>query len=128
MQFQIIFAVAAGGAVGAVGRYLTIGQISHWFGGGFPYGTLAVNVIGSFIMGVFIEVFALAWSPSQMTRAFVTVGCLGAFTTFSTFSMEMVLMIERGETGPAAIYALASVVLSVLGLFAGLQIFRAVLV
>jgi CrcB protein len=79
-------------------------------------------------MGVFIEVFALAWSPSQMTRAFVTVGCLGAFTTFSTFSMEMVLMIERGETGPAAIYALASVVLSVLGLFAGLQIFRAVLV
>ncbi len=127
MQIQIILAVAFGGAVGAVGRYLAVTQVSHWLGSGFPYGTLAVNVVGSFIMGALIEIFALAWSPSQALRAFLTVGCLGAFTTFSTFSMETILLVERGETGQAAIYALASVVLSVLGFFAGLQLFRAVL-
>ena len=127
MQIQIILAVAFGGAVGAVGRYLAVTQVSHWLGSGFPYGTLAVNVVGSFIMGALIEVFALVWSPSQVLRAFLTVGCLGAFTTFSTFSMETILLVERGETGQAAIYALASVVLSVLGFFAGLQLFRAVL-
>lgn len=127
MQIQIILAVAFGGAVGAVGRYLAVTHVSHWLGSGFPYGTLAVNVVGSFIMGALIEIFALAWSPSQALRAFLTVGCLGAFTTFSTFSMETILLVERGETGQAAIYALASVVLSVLGFFAGLQLFRAVL-
>ena len=127
MQIQIILAVALGGAIGAVGRYLAVTQVSHWLGSGFPYGTLMVNVVGSFIMGALIETFAVAWSPSQTTRAFLTVGCLGAFTTFSTFSMETVLLVERGETGPAAIYALASVVLSVLGFFAGLHMFRAFL-
>ena len=127
MHIHIILAVAFGGAVGAVGRYLAVTQVSHWLGGSFPYGTLTVNVVGSFIMGALIEVFALAWSPSQMIRAFLTVGCLGAFTTFSTFSMETVLLVERGETGQAAIYALASVILSVLGFFAGLQLFRTIL-
>ena len=78
-------------------------------------------------MAALVEVFAAAWSPSQAVRAFLTVGCLGAFTTFSTFSMETVLLVERGETGQAVIYALASVVLSVLGFFAGLQLFRTIL-
>ncbi|WP_282606952.1 fluoride efflux transporter CrcB [Pelagibius sp. Alg239-R121] len=127
MHIQIILAVALGGAVGAVGRYLAVTQVGHWMGTGFPYGTLVVNVVGSFIMGSLVEVFALAWAPSQMMRAFLTVGCLGAFTTFSTFSMETVLLVERGETGQAAIYALASVVISVLGFFAGLQLFRTIL-
>ncbi len=127
MHIQIILAVALGGALGAVGRYLAVSQISHWMGGSFPYGTLAVNVVGSFIMAALVEAFASVWSPSQMVRAFLTVGCLGAFTTFSTFSMETVLLVERGETGQAVIYALASVILSVLGFFAGLQLFRTIL-
>ena len=86
---KILLAVAAGGALGAVGRYLVITQVGHWFGTGFPLGTIVVNVLGSFAMGLLIESAALFWSPSQELRALLAVGVLGAFTTFSTFSMDV---------------------------------------
>lgn len=125
---KMLLAVAAGGALGAVGRYLAIGQIGHWFGTGFPLGTIAVNVIGSFAMGVLIETTALVWSTSQEMRAFLAVGVLGAFTTFSTFSMDVALLIERGAFAQAALYILASVALSIAGLFAGLHLMRSLLI
>jgi CrcB protein len=124
---KILLAVAAGGAFGAVGRYLVMSQVAHWFGTGFPYATLAVNVIGSFVLGLLIETLALVWSPPQELRALLVVGVLGAFTTFSTFSMDVALQVERGETGLAALYIVASVTLSIAGLFAGLHLVRAVL-
>lgn len=129
MQFQILIAVALGGALGALGRYAMVSQVSHAFGpwlGGFPLGTLGVNVLGSFAMGLLVEVFALAWSPSEALRALLTVGLLGAFTTFSTFSMEAVLLYERGALMQAAGYIAASVVLSIAGFVAGLALIRAV--
>lgn len=116
MQVQLLAAVAFGGALGAVGRYVVVSQVTHWAGQGFPYGTLAVNVAGSFALGLLVELGALAWSPSAELRAFLTVGFLGAFTTFSTFSMEAVLLYERGDLLQCAAYVLASVVLS-LGAF-----------
>jgi len=125
---KMLLAVAAGGALGAVGRYLVISQVGHWFGTGFPLGTLAVNVIGSFAMGALIETMALVWSTTQEVRAFLAVGILGAFTTFSTFSMDVALLFERGAFGHTALYILASVALSIAGLFAGLHLVRSILV
>lgn len=124
---KILLAVAAGGALGAVGRYLVMSQVAHWFGTGFPFGTLAVNVIGSFVLGVLAESLALAWSPPQELRALLVVGVLGAFTTFSTFSLDVALHVERGELGLALVYILASVALCIAALFAGLHLVRVVL-
>lgn len=123
---KIILAVALGGAIGAVGRHLVSTQVNHLFSGGFPYGTLAVNVLGSFAMGLLIECLVHIWSPPQELRAFLTVGVLGAFTTFSTFSMEVVLLYERGALLLAGLYVVLSVLLCVSGLFAGLILVRAI--
>ena len=122
-----VLAVAAGGALGAVARYLVFVQMGQWFGVGFPWGTITVNILGSFLMGAFIEASALVWSPSPELRAFVVVGVLGAFTTFSTFSMDVVALAQRGAYAPAAAYIAGSVVLSIAALFVGLRLFRALL-
>ncbi len=119
--------IAAGGAIGAVARHLFAAQIGGLFGHGFPWAILAVNVIGSFALGIFIETFALVWSPSQEIRAFIVVGGLGAFTTFSTFSMDTILLYERGQVFNAAMYIGASVAFSVLAVFFAMRIARMVL-
>ncbi len=121
---KMLLAVAAGGAVGAVGRYLVISAVGHIFGTGFPLGTIVVNVVGSFVLGALIEALALVWSPSPELRAMVVVGVLGAFTTFSTFSMDVVLLYERGALGQAALYIGASVILSIGAFFLGLHLLR----
>lgn len=125
---KLILAIAAGGAFGAVARHFVAAQAAAWFGSAFPIGTLTVNVLGSFIMGVLIETMALSWSVSNELRGFLTVGALGAFTTFSTFSLDVVVLIERGETLSAVAYIAASVALSIGALFLGLTVMRAVLV
>ena len=122
---KLLLAIAAGGAIGAVARHLVNVQALVWFGAGFPWGTLTVNVVGSFLMGVFIESSALMWSPGPALRAMLTVGILGAFTTFSTFSLDVAVLYERGQMALAAAYIVASVLLSVGGLFAGLALVRA---
>lgn len=123
---KVIIAIAAGGALGAVARHFVSSQITHWLGAGFPWGILTANVAGSFAMGLLVEAMALVWSPSQELRAFLTVGFLGAFTTFSTFSLEVALLYERGQALLAALYIAASVLLAVGGLFAGLALVRAI--
>ncbi|MFZ5608410.1 MAG: fluoride efflux transporter CrcB [Pseudomonadota bacterium] len=121
---QIYLAVAAGGALGALGRY-GVGKLAmHWLGAGYPWGTLAVNVAGGLMMGILAELSALLWSQGLALRAFLTVGLLGGFTTFSAFSLEMALMLERGEAAAALLYALASVGLSLAALFLGLLLVR----
>lgn len=124
---QAIAAVALGGALGAVLRYLVYIQAGKWFGPDFPWGTLAVNVLGGLAMGALVESFALIWSPGQAVRLFLTAGLLGGFTTFSAFSLEVVLLLERGESAAAAAYMLASVALSVLALMLGLRLVRLML-
>lgn len=124
---KLIFAIAVGGAIGAVGRHVVGAQMLRLLGSGFPWGTLTVNVVGSFAMGALVELMALRWNVGAELRAFLTVGILGAFTTFSTFSLDVAVLGERGEFFLAAVYMVASVVLSVVGLFAGLWLFRALL-
>lgn len=125
---KMLLAVAAGGAAGAVGRYLVMSGVGHLFGTGFPLGTIVVNVLGSFVLGVLVELSALAWSPAPELRALLVVGVLGAFTTFSTFSMDAVLLFERGNLGLAALYIVSSVVLSIAAFFAALLLLRSLLV
>lgn len=124
MSPGIILSVAAGGATGAVARYLLASQIGSWTGPGFPWGTFVVNVLGCAIMGLLTETFALAWSPSPEMRAFLTVGILGGFTTFSAFSLDAVLLMERNDWLPALLYVVGSVVLSLLAFFAVMRLVR----
>jgi CrcB protein len=91
----------------------------------FPVGTLAINVLGSFLMGLLAEYFALKGHLPQQARLFLTTGMLGGFTTFSTFSLDAALLYERGRTELAAAYVLGSVVLSIGALFAALALVRA---
>ncbi|MDJ0948193.1 MAG: fluoride efflux transporter CrcB [Alphaproteobacteria bacterium] len=124
---KVLLAIAAGGAVGAVGRYLVMILVGHLLGKGFPYGTIVVNALGSFFLGGLIETLALVWSAGEVQRAFLVIGVLGSFTTFSAFSMDVVYLMERGEHFRAGLYMFASIVLSVGGLFAGLAMFRLLL-
>ncbi len=123
----MFFAVACGGAVGAMGRHLVSGQVMRWAGSGFPWGTLTVNILGSFLLGALVEYLALRWSTTQEMRGFLVVGVLGGFTTFSAFSLDAVLLLERGSLGPAFTYIAGNVALSICGLFAGLLLIRQVL-
>ena len=124
---NMLLAVAFGGALGALGRHLISGQVMRWMGSGFPWGTMTVNILGSFILGVLVEDMALRWSATLEMRGFLVVGVLGGFTTFSAFSLDVVLLLERGSLGPAFAYIAGNLLLSVCGLFAGLMIFRQVL-
>ena len=127
MSISEVLAVAAGGVIGAVSRYLVYVAVGHLLGTGFPYATLIVNIAGSFAMGVLIETMALVWSTSMAMRLFLTTGILGAFTTFSTFSLDFAVLYERKAFALCALYTIASFVLSVGALFAGLQVMRRLL-
>lgn len=123
---KTFLAIAAGGALGALGRHFLAHQVNALIGQGFPWGILVCNVLGSFAMGVLVEASALVWSPSMELRAFLAVGILGAFTTFSTFSLDVVLLLQRGDMLKAGLYVTASVLCGVIGLLAGLILIRTV--
>ena len=125
MNLQLILAVAIGGAIGSVARYLVGVGSGKLFGFAFPWGTLIINIAGSFLIGVFAESFALKWNLPQAAQVFLTVGICGGFTTFSTFSLDAYVLMQRGEWWPAAAYMTGSVVLSIGALFAGLHLVRA---
>ncbi len=120
-MFGHLVQVAIGGALGASARYLTGLATLRLIGPGFPWATLTVNVAGSFLMGVVVVVMAHTgnrFAPLIMT------GMLGGFTTFSAFSLDALTLYERGATGVAAGYVVASVVLSLLAIGAGVLVAR----
>lgn len=117
---KMVLAIGLGGAIGAISRHFLAHRVAMITGHGFPWGTLVVNVLGSFLVGLLITLLAQRYASSQEVRAFLVVGLLGGFTTFSAFSMETALLIERNTWGLAAIYMVASVALAVSGLFAGM--------
>jgi CrcB protein len=119
-----VLAVALGGALGSVARYLLVLQMTRWLGPVFPWGTLAVNVIGGLVIGLLAEAMALKWSVAPETKLFLITGILGGFTTFSAFSLEVVALVQRGAVGAALTYVVASVVLSVGAVFLGLALVR----
>jgi len=123
-DLRMILAVAAGGAIGSVARYLAGIGSTRLFGLGFPWGTLLVNVAGSFLIGVLVELFALKWDLSQEVRVLLTVGVCGGLTTFSTFSLDAYVLMARADWWLAAGYVAASVALSIGALIAGLHMVR----
>jgi CrcB protein len=116
--------VAAGGAIGASLRHLVNIGAMRLTGPGFPWGTLVVNIVGCFLMGLFMELAARQIALSGATRLFVATGILGGFTTFSAFSLDFALLWQRGAVSEALFYALGSVAASLLALFAGLWLVR----
>jgi len=117
---NMILAVASGGAIGAVARFFVGKGVLNLMGPGLPWGTFTVNILGSFIIGLLVEVLALRMHASHEWQGFLIVGVLGGFTTFSAFSLEVALMIEKGQITTAMGYAFASLFLSVVALFIGL--------
>jgi CrcB protein len=118
--------VAIGGAIGSLLRY----YVGIWSlkaaGPSFPWGTLTVNVVGGFLIGLFAELIARKLGGSMELRLLLITGFLGGFTTFSAFSLDTILLLERGAFVTAITYILISVAVSLAAVFAGLSLVRAV--
>lgn len=119
-----IFAVASGGALGALTRYATMILTQSFWGMRFPYGTLLVNCIGSFIAGFFLAFLAERWSGSEYFRLFMFTGFLGAFTTFSSFAAENLSFYEHGQWLKLSVNILLNNAGSLIAVFAGWQLVR----
>ena len=121
-----IFLVFVGGGIGAALRHGVNVAAAAWFGTGFPWSTMIVNVVGSFVIGALAAWFAFRGDAmwTQPLRLFLATGILGGFTTFSAFSLDFALLFERGEIGQGIAYVLVSVALSLAAVFAGLFLVR----
>ena len=113
----MLFAIAVGGAAGTLARF-GVGAYAQRFSATFPFSTLAINVLGSFLLG-FLMRYLLATAAGPEVRAGLTIGFCGGFTTFSTFSYETVRLLEQGSYARAGAYVVTSVVLSLVATFAG---------
>ncbi len=119
-----ITAIAAGGAVGALGRFWISGAVYALLGRGFPWGTLAVNLAGSFLMGFLYVLLLERLTVSAEWRAALLVGLLGALTTFSTFSIETLTLLEQAALVRAVLNVVVSVLFCILACWAGLVLGR----
>ncbi|MDO1583764.1 fluoride efflux transporter CrcB [Rhizobium oryzicola] len=122
-----VLLVAFGGAVGSVCRYLTGVFMTRLYGPMFPWGTLTVNVLGSFAIGFLTELVARRLNASMEMRLLIVTGFLGGYTTFSSFSLDTVALMERGASAAAVSYVVVSLVVSLAATFGGLALGRAVL-
>lgn len=122
---MVFLLIALGGAAGSVLRYLIGGRVQHFAPHGFPLGTLFVNVVGCFLVGMLVRQFMNIQTHNYL-RALLVVGFCGGFTTFSTFSMETVGLIEGGEYSRAMGYIALSVVLCLTATFAGMSAMRVI--
>jgi fluoride exporter len=120
-----IILVMSGGAIGAGLRY-GLTRALPYGGDGWPWATFTANVLGGLAMGVLAAWVLRGDNSAESLRLFVGVGVLGGFTTFSAFSLEMAQMVERGQMGLAALYAIASVLIALGALFAGMTAAKAI--
>jgi CrcB protein len=122
---QHLLLAAAGGALGAGARHIVNVAMLAWFGPGFPWATVTVNVVGSLLMGIVIEaLMPLGGASGAAWRIFLATGILGGFTTFSAFSLDTWLLYERGEHIALVLYVALSVILSVAALVLGMALVR----
>ncbi|MEM9488006.1 MAG: fluoride efflux transporter CrcB [Myxococcota bacterium] len=112
--------IAAGGALGTLARYGVGVALSRWFGDRLPYGTFAVNVVGSFVIGFAMVVFASRGQLDSHSRMALTIGFLGGFTTYSSFALETVTLLERRQLPGAAGYVAATLLMAALACWAGM--------
>ena len=116
---MLLFVIGLGGALGAMARYGLSGWVQGLVDSTFPLGTLAVNVLGSFLLGFSLYVLE-STAPTAEVRSLVTMGFLGAFTTFSTFSYEALVLLEGGEWFRGGLYIGGSLILGLAGVLMGL--------
>jgi CrcB protein len=121
MNYLLVF---IGGGLGSCLRHTVNVICPRFLGTNFPYHTFIINITGSTVMGLIAGYLAFKGEAAQSWRLFLMTGILGGYTTFSAFSLDAGLLYERGELGLAALYVLGSVVLSIIGLFAGLALVR----
>ncbi len=119
-----ILYVALGGGLGAASRHLVNEWAHRAIGGGFPYGTMIVNIVGSFFMGLLIGWLAFKINGGQNLKLFLATGFLGGFTTFSAFSLDAILLLEKKAFSAFAIYVTGSVMIAIIALMMGLWISR----
>jgi CrcB protein len=118
--------VGLGGFLGANARYLLAGWAARHLGADFPYGTLIINITGSFILGFFLAFIELRPWVHPSARLFFSIGFVGAYTTFSTFTYESMALMERGELLLAGTYLIGSVLAGLIAVFAGMVLGRAI--
>lgn len=116
--------VLAGGALGSGGRYLVGTWVAARFGAGFPWGTLAVNIAGSFLIGLLATLADERGAISPQTRVFLVVGVLGGFTTFSSFSLETLRLVDHGDTARALLNVAASLLFAFAAALLGIAVAR----
>ena len=124
MNFLSYLIVFAGAGLGGALRHGVNGFVSDIYGSKFPFGIIAINISGSFLLGLLTGYFAFKGDASGNWRLFLTTGICGGYTTFSTFSQDTILLIDRGQPGAAALYVFFSVGLSLLAFFAALWLTR----
>ena len=120
----MLWYIAVGSALGGMGRYLLGGLVQRAVGGTFPFGTLVINVTGSFLLGAILRYGVDTPTLTPELRAFLTVGFCGGYTTFSTFSYEAVALLEDGEWSRASLYVALSLLLSLIATFLGFMAAR----
>ena len=120
----MFWAVAIGAAIGGVSRYYLSFAAYQRFGAAFPWGTLIINVSGSFLLGFIVRYALAAPGMSVEARAFLTVGFCGGYTTFSTYSLETATLLENGQYQRAATYAAGSMIVALLATFGGFVLAR----
>jgi fluoride exporter len=118
---MLLLSIFAGGALGALARYGAAGWVYARYGDRFPWGTLAVNMLGSTLLGVALPLVDVG-PPASTLRGFLTVGLLGSFTTFSTFAYEALMLVQDGRPRRAIVYAVVSVVLGLVCIAAGVAV------
>lgn len=116
---RFVWYVAAGSAVGGVCRFLLTAFIQQRSGGSFPLGTLLINITGSFVLGFLVRYALATPAITPELRALLTTGFCGGYTTFSTYSFETATLIEEAQYQRAALYVSLSVIIALLGTFAG---------
>ncbi len=123
---RLLMLAAAGGAIGSGARYLVNVACARAFGSSFPWSTLTVNIAGCLAMGLVTELVMRRFDGSAEARVFLATGILGGFTTFSAFALDFAALMRGEAAGAALVYMLASVMLSILAVYAGLAIGKAV--
>ena len=119
-----VIAIGLGAFIGANLRYwLQVALAARW-GANFPYGTLLINITGSFALGLFVTLITTRWAASPHLYLFVAVGLLGGYTTFSSFTVETLVLLQSGRAWPGVLYLLGNVVIGLLAALGGIILAR----
>ena len=116
---NLFIAIFLGGGCGALSRYLIIDQINKLSSNSFPYGTILVNVLGAFLIGIIYYLLISKIIFNEQLKVFITIGFLGGFTTFSSFNLDFFKLIESGSIFLAIIYALSSFLITIVAFYIG---------